>query len=279
MPTPSVLLAISCVIGIGSITVLAVAIRKRLWLEGTASVLLAGVVLSLLIPTFLLQTRSSSQPAAQAITDSDAQPADRAEAQARASTEAKASAEAQTAARRVSISLSDATAQGMVKFAAVGHGLDSVKLTLTSRSPGPLAVTIPAGTILATTSKGVQNMVVREEQSVALDGPDAEVSLTVPAACVNMTLKVPLNGDDFTLDRGPAGGDLARLVNLASFRERTFRVQQFAIWTITDNPMPGEYVGIGSFGVGSGPSSEELQLVRALFAEAGISTNKYRALR
>ena len=264
---------VSCIIGIGSIAVLAIAIRKRLWLEGLASVLLAGVVVSLLIPTFLMQTRPAPQPSAQAIAGSDAQPAARADAQA------KASAEAQATARRASISLTDAVAQGMVKFSAAGRGLDSVKLTLTSRSPASVAVTIPAGMIFATTSNGVQNMVVREEQTVVLDGPGAEESVTVPAACINMTLDVPLQGDDFTLNHAPAGGDLARLVNLPTFRERTFRVQQFAIWTITDNPAPGEYVGIGSFGVGSGPSAEELQLVRALFAEAGISASKYRALR
>jgi hypothetical protein len=235
-------------------------------------VLLAGVVMSLLIPTFLMQTRPASPPAAQAVADSDAQPAARAEVQA------KASAEAQTAARRASISLNDAVAQGLVKVTTDGAGLDAVDLILASRKPGSWAVTIPAGTILGSTSKGVQNMVVREEQTVVLEGADAEVSLTVPAACINMTLDVPLTGNHFSLS-GPAQGDLARLVALPAFRERPFRVQQFAIWTITDNPAPGEYVGIGSFGVGSGPSKEEMQLVRALFAEAGISTKKYQALR
>jgi len=272
MPTSSILLAVSCVIGIGSIAVLAIAIRKRLWLEGLASVLLAGVVMALLIPTFLLQTRSFSQPAAQVIADSDAQPVARAEAQA------QASAEAQTAARQASISLDDAVAQGLVTIATDGNGLDSVELTLASRRPGSLAVTIPAGTILAATSAGVQNMVVREEQIIVLEGADAEVSLSVPAACINMTLDAPLTGNDFSLG-GPARGDLARLVNLPTFRERPFRVQQFAIWTITDNPDPGEYVGIGYYGMGSGPSKEEMQLVRALFAEAGISMSKYQALR
>ncbi len=272
MPTSSILLAISCVIGIGSMAVLAIAIRKRLWLEGAASVLLAGVVLSLLIPTFLMQTRSSSQPTAQAIADLNAQPAARAEAQA------KASAEAQAATREASISLDDAVAQGLVTIATDGNGLDSVELTLSARRPGSLVVTIPAGTIFAATSGGVQNMVVREEQTVVLEGADAEVSLTVPAACINMTLEAPLTGNHFSLG-GPAGGDLARLVNLPTFRERPFRVQQFAIWTITDNPAPDEYAGIGSYGMGSGPSQEEMQLVRALFAEARISTNKYQALR
>ena len=278
MPTSSLLLAVSCVIGVGSFAVLAIAIRKRLWLEGIASVLLAGVVMALLIPTFLLQTRSSSQPTAQAIADSDAQPAARAEAQARASTEAKASAEAQAATREASILLDDAVAQGLVTIATDGQGLDSVELTLASRQPGSLTITIPAGTIFAAMSGGVQNMVVREDQMVVLEGADTEVSLTVPAACINMTLDAPATGNHFSLG-GPAGGDLSRLVNLPTFRERPFRVQQFAIWTITDNPAPGEYVGIGSFGAGSGPSKEEMQLVRALFAEAGISTNKYPALR
>ena len=272
MPVPSILLAISCVIGIGSVAVVAIAIRKRLWLEGLASVVLAGVVLALLIPTFLLQTRSSSQPTAQAIADPDAQPEARAEAQA------KASAEAQAATRRVTISLDDAVAQGLVEITTNGAGLDSVDLIVASRKPGSLVVAIPAGTIFAATAGGVQNMVVREEQMVALEGADAEVSLTVPAACINMTRNTPVTDNAFILG-GPAKGDLARLVALPTFKDRPFRVQQFAIWTVTDNPTLDEYAGIGSYGLGSGPSKEEMQLVRALFAEAGISTNKYPALR
>lgn len=56
------------------------------------------------------------------------------------------------------------------------------------------------------------------------------------------------------------------------------RVQQFAIWTITDNPTKDGYVGIGSFGFGSGPGKTELARIKALFKAAGIPTTKYRAL-
>ncbi len=264
MSTPSLLLAISCIIGAGSIAIVAIAIRKRLWLEGLAAVMLAGIVLALLIPSFLMQSRSSSQPAAQAAADSEAQ--------------ANASAEAQAATRRATTSLDDAVAQGLVEITTAGAGLDSVELTLASRQPGSLTVAIPAGTIFAATAGGVQNMVVREEQMVVLEGADAEVALTVPAACINMTRNTPVTANQFIMG-GPAKGDLARLVALPTFKDRPFRVQQFAIWTVTDNPTLDEYAGIGSYGLGTGPSREEMQLVRALFAEAGIATNKYWALR
>ena len=63
-----------------------------------------------------------------------------------------------------------------------------------------------------------------------------------------------------------------------SFGDETFRFQQFAIWTITDNPSRDEYVGLVYFGLGSGPSDEEMLTIDALFEAAGISTAKYQAL-
>jgi hypothetical protein len=80
------------------------------------------------------------------------------------------------------------------------------------------------------------------------------------------------------ISTAPASEDLKRLLSLPNFLERTFGVQQFAIWTITDNPTRGGYVGLGCFGVGSGPSDEEMQGIGALFEQAGIPTDRYQAL-
>ena len=55
--------------------------------------------------------------------------------------------------------------------------------------------------------------------------------------------------------------------------------QQLAIWTITDNPTRDGYVGLGYFGVGSGPSNAEIKEIKALFRAAGIDLDKYRAVR
>jgi hypothetical protein len=74
--------------------------------------------------------------------------------------------------------------------------------------------------------------------------------------------------------------DLIRLLTEPSFSGQEFRVQQFAIWTITDNPGRYGYVGLSRFGIsGTGPSDEEMELIRQLFTSAGIPLEHYQALQ
>jgi hypothetical protein len=94
-----------------------------------------------------------------------------------------------------------------------------------------------------------------------------------------MELDAPDENDTFTISIVPAPEDLIKLLNLPDFHNETFRVQQFAIWTITDNPPRDGYVGLGYFGFGSGPNDEEMQKIQALFEKAGIPTGKYQALQ
>jgi hypothetical protein len=88
---------------------------------------------------------------------------------------------------------------------------------------------------------------------------------------------VPEPGDQFAL-HAPPEGDLSKLLGVSEFRSASFRIQQFAIWTITDNPSRGGYVGLGMFGFGTGPSEEEMEEIRSFFRKAGISLGRYRAL-
>ena len=121
-------------------------------------------------------------------------------------------------------------------------------------------------------------MVVRRPRVVSLPSSGSKQTLTLSVACANMELDAPEESDNFTVSTAPVPEDLIKLLNLPGFLEEPFRVQQFAIWTITDNPPRGGYVGLGYFGVGSGPSDEEMQSIRALFQQAGIPTERYQAL-
>jgi len=47
---------------------------------------------------------------------------------------------------------------------------------------------------------------------------------------------------------------------------------------ITDNPPQGGHVSLSYFSVGSGPTDEEMQRIRTLFHQAGISAEPYQAL-
>ena len=179
----------------------------------------------------------------------------------------------------VTVELSEAVAEGLVQATISGDGLEDIEVTLRSISDLPLEVTILAGTMFEAQSAGVQDMVVIEQRTVSLKSRDSVLSRSVSVACATMELDVPGENDTFVMSNVPAPEDLVKLLNLSDFHNETFRVKQFAIWTITDNPTPNEYVGLGYFGFGSGPSDEELQKIRTLFEKAGISTSKYQALQ
>ena len=120
-------------------------------------------------------------------------------------------------------------------------------------------------------------MIVRRQRLVRLDRSRASELVSVDASCVNMHRGTP-SGDDLLILRNVSlPGDLAKLLSAPEFLRQPYRVQQFAIWTITDDPARKGYTGIGSFGFGSGPSDEELGHIKALFEEAGIDPGDYRA--
>lgn len=176
------------------------------------------------------------------------------------------------------VELTEAENQGLLRIKASGHGLEWLKIVLDSLSDLPLEVTIEPGTIFEAHSAGTQSMVIRERKAVYLK-PRKSIALKVMAACADMILDTPEDIDNFTLKRTPTSEDLVKLLSLPDFLEESFRVQQFAIWTITDNPTRSGYVGLGYDEYGTGPTHEEMCRIRALFEKAGISVYNYRALR
>jgi hypothetical protein len=177
------------------------------------------------------------------------------------------------------VELGSALAQALAQATITGQGLERIDLVLESLCDQPLEISIPAGTIFLAQTGGTQNMVVRRPRSVELPTRGSKESLTLSVACASMELDAPEESDHFAVSMDPVPEDLVKLLNLPAFLEEPFRVQQFAIWTITDNPPRGGYVGLGYFGVGSGPSDEEMQSIRALFQQAGIPTDRYQALQ
>ncbi|HEY7598944.1 MAG TPA: hypothetical protein VH741_03375, partial [Candidatus Limnocylindrales bacterium] len=116
------------------------------------------------------------------------------------------------------------------------------------------------------------------DTEIRLDAGDDD-SWQVPVACAEMRRDQPSDSDVFSLRPSTASGELRRLLNTRDFSEATFRVQQFAIWTITNNPRRGGYVALGSILNAAGPTDGELTAIRDLFEAAGLDTRDYRALR
>ena len=110
---------------------------------------------------------------------------------------------------------------------------------------------------------------------------NATEGTSLDVACVEMHQDQPSGDDTFrVLDDRPEQ-DLVRLLATTEFADADGRVQQFAVWTITNNPKRNGYVGLTSgFSVfGSGPDDEEIDAIRHLFDMADIDMGKYRALR
>jgi hypothetical protein len=122
-------------------------------------------------------------------------------------------------------------------------------------------------------------MIVRQPKTVLLKTPGIKVTVEVKVACANMELDQPGSNDTFTIRRESTNPDLIKLLTLPGVERMNFRIQQFAIWTITDNPPRNGYVRLGTMGVGSGPTSEEFDQIRFMFESAGIATANYQALR
>jgi hypothetical protein len=93
-----------------------------------------------------------------------------------------------------------------------------------------------------------------------------------------MRLHAPGSVDSLT-PALPTVPNLSKLVGSDSLiEEESFRVQQVAVWVITEDPSRGNFMSLGTFGSGSEPSEEELRRIRQIFVEAGIPLDDYRAL-
>lgn len=178
------------------------------------------------------------------------------------------------------VELTEAAQKGLVQYEIRGlGGLEAVEARVTRLSSRSLRVFILPGTVFDAGGGTVQSMVVTYRASVLLAEKGKPVTVKVPSACINMHLAVPGSNTLFEIKPAEASSDLAKLTGLPSFQQANFRVRQFAVWTITDNPTRGGYVGIGSFGVGSGPTPDMMAQIKAMFVEAGIDTAKYQALQ
>jgi hypothetical protein len=167
-----------------------------------------------------------------------------------------------------------------VEISITGDGLSRIDLKLEPKVDFSLSLEIEVGTVFLSEAAGVQNMVVRKQTFVYVT-PGLEASLELDVSCANMSKKQPGRDDTFSVLPDLAPQDLLALLGLAEFAFEPMRIQQFSVWTITDNPARDGYVGItASFSTeGSGPTADELARMRELFRLAGLDLMKYSALQ
>lgn len=172
--------------------------------------------------------------------------------------------------------LLEAITNGWVIASISGDGLSKIDISLKPQVDFNLELSIEPGTVFESQSGGVQNMVLRQGTVVVLK-PSIEISLELEVSCANMELKQPSGTDTFVVSQGETSNNLLKLLNLPEFRFESGRVQQFSIWAITDNPTLYGYTGItDEYGLGSGPTYDEVERMRSLFQTAGIDTSQYQ---
>jgi hypothetical protein len=177
--------------------------------------------------------------------------------------------------RLTAVNLLDAITKGWVIATISGNGLSKIDISLKPQMDFNLELSIEPGTVFESQSGGVQNMVLRQGTVVVLK-PNIGISLELEVSCANMELEEPSGADTFTISGGTSD-DLLKLLRLSEFRFENGRIQQFAVWTITDNPARNNYTGItDQYGTGSGPTGDEIEIIRSLFQSAGINTSKYK---
>jgi hypothetical protein len=175
------------------------------------------------------------------------------------------------------VELRQAVEAGSVAITARGMNLEQLELGLESKSEEAIRVVVNPATVFNPGSSATQSMVVITKEVVTLE-PGEKVTIELDVACADMRRDTPDSSDGFRLDAGRPSTSLVKLFKVAGFADLDFRIKQFAVWTITDNPTRSGYVGLGYFGVGSGPSNDELQQIRDLLVEAGVDPDRYRAL-
>ncbi len=167
-----------------------------------------------------------------------------------------------------------------------GRSLDSISVRFECSTGRPVRVTFDPGTLFTPTTDGTSAMVILSHE-VVLNYRNCLPGAVLRAAAVGMNgMRTPNRNDQFTLAPYNASEEVTRLVALEAILQASSRVQQYAVWTVTQNPT-SQYrytrIGQGSIGapvtVTSGPSDGELLQVRALLENAGFDPENYFVLR
>ena len=131
-------------------------------------------------------------------------------------------------------------------FVFGAQSLDEVVVEIQNLDYTPLRISIMPGTVFSTGNLDYQRMGVVGQIIVTL-GVGESRSIVVPVACLDMELKQPEPGMEFHGGIEFLGPEsIATLVTIPDFQDATFRIQQFAVWTLIASPASrDDYAGIG----------------------------------
>ena len=178
--------------------------------------------------------------------------------------------------------LSEAVSRKLVEIEASSTDLASIDVSLRLNGDAPLEVVVEPAVLFEGISKKKLVLVVTKSEHLILHPGGNEESLTLDAIDMNMdscACPCPDYGDSLSISHRPVPKDVKKLLDLPEFDEEEFSLRQFAVWTITNNPKPKGYSEIDDDGLSVKLGTGGIQKIKELFESAGISVNKYQALR
>jgi len=183
--------------------------------------------------------------------------------------------------REKHVGIIEALREGLLDVQSTGSGLTYIRLALDSCTDQPLKVKIPKGTIFTPTHSSTQNMISVTESEITVS-PHELVSEPIRSACINMHRDVPTETDEFVVRECDEVDDLGRLIRTNAFSNcNDNELQQFAVWTISDNPSITAMTPIVKTVNRMTHTTTRCNIhhrgaIQKMFEEAGIATQKYR---
>ncbi len=139
-------------------------------------------------------------------------------------------------------------------------------------------VQVKAGTVFLNGNGGGQNMVVTEGASLTLGCGEAEISMPVDAACIDMHKDVPSSSDSMTVDTDPYDHEAEVAAVLQAAKGGDNNARQMAVWIVRSNPQSLGEMPFVSTGLGEPDQSEQerrLEGARKILAKAGLDPSSY----
>lgn len=123
---------------------------------------------------------------------------------------------------------------GKIEIKAKGAGIEKVDVSVRKLVPYSIAVQVPLGSYFVSQSILTQNMVTTAKRNIFLTDSLWQ-TVSIPAACANMTRLVPEDYISFTISASPQISELTQMLPYLDKLSFDFATRQAAVWIITDD--------------------------------------------
>jgi sulfatase modifying factor 1 len=130
--------------------------------------------------------------------------------------------------------IADLLNEGKIEIKAMGAGIEKVDVSVRKLVSYSMTVQVPLGSYFVSQSILTQNMVTTAKRNIILTDSLWQ-TVSIPAACANMTRLVPEDYIAFTISRSPPISELTQILPYLDSLNFDFATRQAAVWIITDD--------------------------------------------